>query len=179
MHIGFITLRVVTNIRNYLGSSTESDPNNFVGVWREFLHVRVSIALDVPLKIRMKFKENDASKCWVNFKYEVIPTFCFFCCKIGHAEKFCEKLFDTPAEMIEMPYAVWMRAEPRRRVHTICAKWLRPGGVSPAIGKEVDDGGSDPVGGNFSTVTCLGEKSRIMVIKGMIIGLLLEKIMGL
>lgn len=91
------------------------------------IRVKVSIALDKPLKRRMKLKKNEDNLCWVSFKYERISTFCFICGMIGHREKFCEKLFDTPIEQREKPYGIWMKAEPRRRNHTIGVKWLRPG----------------------------------------------------
>lgn len=58
MHTGFMSQRVVTDIGNYIGKFIESDANNFVGVWREFLRVRVSISLDIPLRRRMKLKKN-------------------------------------------------------------------------------------------------------------------------
>lgn len=82
--------RVVQDDGNYLGKFIESDQNNFIGVWRDYLRVRVSITLDVPLKLRMKLKRNVEQWSWVNFKYEAIPTFCFICGIIGHNEKFCE-----------------------------------------------------------------------------------------
>lgn len=44
MHTGFMSQRVVSDIGNYIGKFIESDPNNFIGVWREFLGVGVSIA---------------------------------------------------------------------------------------------------------------------------------------
>lgn len=50
---------------------------------------------------------------------------------VGHGEKFCEKVFETPLDKIEKPYGVWMKAEPRRKNHTIGAKWLRQGGRTP------------------------------------------------
>lgn len=64
-----------------------------------------------------------------NFKYEGISTFCFICGMIGHNENFCKKLFDTLLEKIEKLYGIWMRAESRRRMHTIGDKWLRPDGI--------------------------------------------------
>lgn len=131
MSAGFMSQRVVTDIGNYIGEFVESDANNFTGAWREYLRVRVTLALDKPLKRRMKLKKNDSNWCWVNFKYEGIPTFCFICGFIGHSEKFCEKIFDTPADQITKPYGVWMRAEPKRRTHSMGAKWLRQGGVTP------------------------------------------------
>lgn len=132
MSTGFMSLKVVTDIGNYIGRFIESDVNNFVGVWRDYLRVRVSIDLNKPLQRRMKLKRNDANWCLVNFKYEDIPTFCFIYEMIGHSEKFCERIFDTPPNKIVKPYGAWMRAEPRRRHQTIGAKWLRQGGGSPA-----------------------------------------------
>ncbi|XP_074327536.1 uncharacterized protein LOC141665451 [Apium graveolens] len=55
---GYMSQRVVQDVGNYLGKFIESDSNNFVGVWRGYLHVRVSISLDVPLKRRMKLKKS-------------------------------------------------------------------------------------------------------------------------
>lgn len=127
MNTGFMSQRVVTDIGNYIGTLIESDQNNFIGVWRDFLRVRVSLNLDVRLKRRMKLKRSDSNWCWVNFRYEAIPTFCFICGMVGHGVKFCDKLFDTPYDQIDKPFGVWMRAEPRRRSHTLGSKWLRPG----------------------------------------------------
>ncbi|XP_074352285.1 uncharacterized protein LOC141691445 [Apium graveolens] len=41
METGFISLRVVKDIGDYVGTFLESDANNFVGVWREYLRIRV------------------------------------------------------------------------------------------------------------------------------------------
>lgn len=67
MSPGFISHRVVQDIGNYIGVYVESDANNFIGVWREYLRVRVSVPLDKPLKRRMKLKKTDENWCWVNF----------------------------------------------------------------------------------------------------------------
>lgn len=146
MMAGFMSERVVRDIGNYIGVFLESDANNFVGVWREYLRIRVKFPINSPLKRRMKLKKTEESWCWVNFKYEAIPTFCFICGIIGHSDKFCERLFDTPTEQIEKPYGAWMRVEHRRKTHTIGSKWLRQGGVtvqSPAAGS-----GSKSISGN-------------------------------
>ncbi|KAK1380443.1 CCHC-type domain-containing protein [Heracleum sosnowskyi] len=132
MSAGFMSQRVVTDIGNYIGVFVESDANNFIGAWREYLRVRVTLTLNKPLKRRMRLKKNDSNWCWVNFKFEGIPTFCFICGLIGHSEKYCEKLFDIPADQITKPYGVWMRAEPKRKTHSMGARWLRQGGGSPA-----------------------------------------------
>lgn len=132
MNPGYMSQRVVQDVGNYIGSFVESDSNNFMNVWRDYLRVRVSVPLDRPLKRRMKLRKNEKEWCWVNFKYEGVPTFCFICGLMGHGEKFCEKLFEMPVENIEKPYGIWMRAEPKRKNHTIGAKWLRQGNNFPA-----------------------------------------------
>lgn len=100
----FMSQRVVMDIGNYLGHFIESDGNNFTGVWREYLRVRVSIDLNVSLKRRMKLRKNADLWCWVNFKYEGVPTFCFICGLIGHSDKLCEKLFETSEGIMKKPY---------------------------------------------------------------------------
>ncbi|KAK1396097.1 hypothetical protein POM88_005960 [Heracleum sosnowskyi] len=42
--------------------------------------------------------------------------------------------------MIERPYGSWMRAEPRRRTHTMGNKWLRSGGSILASNARDDRG---------------------------------------
>lgn len=121
--------RVVTDVGNYI-----------VGVWRVFLRVHVSIPIDKPPKRRMKLKKSEANRCWVDFKYEGIPTFCFICGMVGHSDKLCERLFDTLEDKIEKPLGTWMRAEPRRRTHTMGSKWLRQGGIIP-MKSTGEDGG--------------------------------------
>lgn len=146
MNPGFMSLRVVKDIGNYIGHFIESDTNNFTGVWREYLRVRVSISLDSPLKRRMKLKKNVEQWSWVNFKYEGAPTFCFICGLIGHSDKFCEQLFETPKELITKPFGPWMRAEPRRKNHTIGTKWLRSGSGFPAVkSREKEESGNGKV----------------------------------
>lgn len=128
MSSGFMSQRVATDIGNYIGTYIEGDPNNFVGVWRDYLRIRVRLSLNIPIKRRMKLRKSENEWCWANFQYESIPTFCFICGMIGHGERFCDKAFDTPIENIEKPYGPWLRAEARRRTHTMGARWLRNGG---------------------------------------------------
>lgn len=87
----------------------------------------------------MKLGRSETNWCWVNFKYEGAPTFCFIRDMIGHREKFCERLFDTQLKQIEKPYDIWMRAEPRRKSHTVGEKWFCPGGVFPVTSKDMNE----------------------------------------
>ncbi|XP_074323477.1 uncharacterized protein LOC141660391 [Apium graveolens] len=115
MRPGFMSQHVATDIGNYVGRYIDGDPNNFVGVWRKYLRIRVSLPLDIPIKQRMKLKKSETDWCWVTFKYESIPTFCFIYGLIGHEERFCERIFEGPMESIEKPYGAWLRAEPKTK----------------------------------------------------------------
>lgn len=120
--------KIIKEIGNYIGVFVESCASNFMGVWREYMRVRVSIDLSKPLKRRMKIRKMGEECSWINFKYENVPTFCFICGFLGHSEKFCSKLFDTPEQDIIKPYGAWLRAPFKRQVKPIGAKWLRNGG---------------------------------------------------
>ncbi|KAK1359460.1 hypothetical protein POM88_043934 [Heracleum sosnowskyi] len=113
----------------------------------------------------MKLRKNDDQWSWVNFKYEGVPTFCFICGLIGHIDKFCEKLFETPEELIARPFGAWMRVEPRRKNYTLGAKWLRPEGDFPAA-SSVE--GERPIKGKVVTeiigiADSRGEKEGMMI----------------
>ncbi|KAM6549548.1 hypothetical protein CsatB_021224 [Cannabis sativa] len=141
---GFMSERVIRDLGNYLGSFVKSDPNNFIGVWRDFFRVRVKINIDKPLKRKKKLERIGGIVCYAQFKYEDLSTFCFICGILGHSERFCEKLFDTPLDEIEKPYNLELKAAPRRKNHTIGARWLRPGSVN-------NSGGFSATGGTSTT----------------------------
>lgn len=76
----------------------------------------------------MKVQKSGEEWLWITFKYENVLTFCFICSLIGHSDKLCPRLFDTPEKELAKPYGVWMRAPFRRQVKPISDKWLRNGG---------------------------------------------------
>uniref|UniRef100_A0A803PWA8 Uncharacterized protein n=1 Tax=Cannabis sativa TaxID=3483 RepID=A0A803PWA8_CANSA len=129
---GFMSDSIVQRVANYIGSYVKSDPKNFNGIWRTYLRVRVSINVEKPLKRRMKLKKPDGDWLWTDFKYEFIPTFCFICGIIGHSERFCSRLYDTPLELIQKPYGLWMKEEPKWKNKLIGARWLRTGTAADA-----------------------------------------------
>lgn len=124
---GFMTERIVQEVGNYIGKFVSSATNNFVGVWRDYLRVRVTIDVTKPLKRRMKIRSAGGEWFWINFKYENVPTFCFICGVLGHSERLCSHLFTTPEAEISKPYGDFMRAPFKRHVKPIGAKWLRNG----------------------------------------------------
>ena len=125
--VGFMSKRVAVDIGNFIGNFVETYPNNFMGVWRSYMCIRVSMDISKPLRRRMKIRKsgekNDGS--WANFKYEKLPNFCFFCGLIGDSDHFCEKFFDYPNKSVEKLFGTWLRAPNRWNLHTGGERWLR------------------------------------------------------
>ncbi|KAM6602001.1 hypothetical protein CsatA_021610 [Cannabis sativa] len=132
---GFRSETVLKDLGNYIGSYVKMDQNNFAGGWRDYLRIRVRIRVDAPLKKGRKLQMRNGPECKAMFKYEDLTTFCFVCGLLGHSERFCEKAFDTPPHLLVKPYDLEMKAAPRRRSHTIGAKWLRPEMAGKQIGE--------------------------------------------
>ncbi|XP_030486981.2 uncharacterized protein LOC115703884 [Cannabis sativa] len=122
---GFRSERVLKDLGNYMGSYVKMDPNNFLSGWRDYLRVRVRIRIDKALKKGRKLQMKSGLECHTIFKYEDLSTFCFVCGLLGHSERFCEKAFDTPPHLLSKPYNLDMKAPPRRRTHSMGARWLR------------------------------------------------------
>ncbi|XP_074374723.1 uncharacterized protein LOC141715141 [Apium graveolens] len=55
---GFMTEKIITEVRNSIRKFIASCPSNFKGVWRDYLQVRVEIDVNKPLKRRMEIKKS-------------------------------------------------------------------------------------------------------------------------
>ena len=91
---GFMSERIMQEVGNQVGRYISLCPSNYKGVWREYMRIRVTIDITKPLRRRMKVRKSGNEWSWITFKYGHVPTFCFICGIIGHADKFCSKLFD-------------------------------------------------------------------------------------
>ncbi|KAJ8755052.1 hypothetical protein K2173_016557 [Erythroxylum novogranatense] len=101
---GFMSERLAVDAGNYIGKHVESDPRNFSTIWKEFLRIRVQVDVRKPLKRKLFVKRSSGEKVCLDFKYERLNTFCYFC------ERFA--------------YGPWLKAESRRTTQ-IGARWLR------------------------------------------------------
>lgn len=74
------------------------------------LKLLVEINLNTPLLRGTRIKLGNEME-WVDFKYEQLPSFCFYCGIIGHQEKDCEtKMSDSREDKIcEGQYGEWLR----------------------------------------------------------------------
>lgn len=127
MQPGFMSERILQEIGSQVGRYICSCPSNFKGIWREYMRIRITIDITKPLRRRMKVRKAGNEWSWITFKYENVPTFCFICGIIGHADKFCSKLFDVPENEITRPFGACMRAQLRKQNNLIGSKWLRNG----------------------------------------------------
>ncbi|XP_074374449.1 uncharacterized protein At4g02000-like [Apium graveolens] len=107
---GFMSERIMKEVGNQVGRYISSCPSNYKGVWREYMRIRVDIDITKPLRRRMRVRTYGNDWSWITFIYEHVPTFCFICGIVGHADKLCSKLFNTPESDITRPYCAWMRA---------------------------------------------------------------------
>ncbi|XP_074352886.1 uncharacterized protein At4g02000-like [Apium graveolens] len=113
--LGFKSEYVLKSIGNYVGRFLESDSKNFERMGRNYLRIMVAIDVMKPLKSKMRIKKAGDDWMWFQFKYERLPSFCFFCGLIGHTEKFCEALFDNPQGTEIRNYDGSLRATMRKQ----------------------------------------------------------------
>ena len=103
----------MSGVGNYIGIFIEANPKSFDGEWKVYVRIRVFLDIRKPLRRRMKIKKPGGDWYWVNFKYERLPTFCYFYGMLGHSENFYATMFQNPSKPTEMPYRPWLRASTR------------------------------------------------------------------
>lgn len=108
------------------------------------MRVRTCIDVTKPLKFKMKLKKPGGEWFWVSLRYERLPSFCFHCGIIGHADTFCLEAFDNPLPSAEKPFGSWLRAGGRRGGTASVNKWLvlEEPSVDAAIGVQPRSPGS-------------------------------------
>lgn len=85
--------------------------------WQEDRHIKIQVEMELtgPLQrgLMLKYK---SSECWVEFRYENLPLYCFYCGCIGHIEKQCgqRKLHLASNCLVGDQYGPWMRVGSRR-----------------------------------------------------------------
>lgn len=124
--IGFNSDYILKSIGDYVGNFKASDSKNFQSFSRSYLRIQVAIDVHKPLKSKMCIKKKGGEWLWIHFKYERLPSFCFFCGIIGHSEKFCELLFDNPDKGEEKKFDSTLRAPVRKQQCSGSSnQWLR------------------------------------------------------
>ncbi|KAM7510937.1 hypothetical protein LguiB_009812 [Lonicera macranthoides] len=122
---GLMSEKFGMDVGNFIGKFVESDTYNFTGSWKSYMRIRSTLDVRRPLKRRMKVKMDGDEWSWINFKYERLPVFCFYCGLLGHSDMFCEKFLEITDPNIVKPYGSFLRAPNKRPVNRIGEKWLR------------------------------------------------------
>lgn len=77
-----------------IGRVMEVDKQSWQTDQAKFVRVRVDLPIEKPLRRGGYITNMARERCWVSFKYERLPTFCFTCGEIGHDDKHCSVVFE-------------------------------------------------------------------------------------
>lgn len=141
--IGFNSEFILQSVGNFVGKFQRSDPKNFQGLWRNYVRIKVAINVNKPLKSQMRIKKAGGEWMWIKFKYERLPSFCFYCGLLGHSEKFCVKLFDVEGNQGPRKYDASLRAPMKKQMNVGSNQWLRN-----SDGKKVESGMTEVADGS-------------------------------
>lgn len=135
--------RIFEAIGAHLGEYVKADHSKDEDPWKMFIRLRVRIDVTKPLKRRMKLRRSGGDWFWVDFRYERLPTFCFICGMLGHADRFCPKLFEGASMESEKPYGGWTRATGRRPQAALGERWLVQEGTRRPVIVSTEQYGKD------------------------------------
>ncbi|CAH9135811.1 unnamed protein product [Cuscuta epithymum] len=124
--VGYFTIENAERIGNFLGTFIKADENNFSENWESFMRIRVCIDLGKPLKRKLVLQKEGVN-FRVRFCYEKLPSFCFLCGVIGHAESHCPHMRRSQEVTGERPFGPWLRAIKGAKQWKE-NKWLVPAG---------------------------------------------------
>jgi hypothetical protein len=91
--------------------------------------MRVTIDLTQPLE-RRRALHLEGKSHWIVFKYEKLPTFCFYCGRLVHGKQgYPERPYmHRNSDNVDMQWGVWLRADSGRRKSLVSRgeKWKTP-----------------------------------------------------
>nr|GMD47233.1 uncharacterized protein LOC109189671 [Ipomoea batatas] len=124
---GFRSESVLQAIGNFIGVLVKIDERNFDGSIRQFFRIKIVVDVLKPLKKGICLKKDSGKWFTVDFNYERLPTSCFVCGVLDHAEKF----FPEDVSPGVKPYSAELRAGNRRGTPTVGLRWIAPEKMSP------------------------------------------------
>ncbi|KAH7843145.1 hypothetical protein Vadar_013178 [Vaccinium darrowii] len=80
----------------------------------KFVRVRAHVDINLPLKRGCMVRMEASQPFWVEFRYERLPNFCFYCGLVGHDLQSCTKRFSDMNDnsLQNAQYGEWIRASP-------------------------------------------------------------------
>ena len=78
------------------------------------MRVRVKVDVTLPLCRGRVFKLGNGSKGWVSFKYERLPNICYWCGRLNHVDRDCDRWIQSSGTLTkdDQEFGPWMRASP-------------------------------------------------------------------
>ncbi|XP_023929268.1 uncharacterized protein LOC112040617 [Quercus suber] len=104
-----MTKEIGKDIGNKIRRVLEVDKQAMQANQAKFLRIRVEVPIDKPLRRGGYFKNEEGGRCWIDFRYERLPTFCYICGILGHDEKHCH--LNPMEQHSERQYGEWLKAE--------------------------------------------------------------------
>lgn len=106
----------LAQIGGRFGEVVEIDKNTMEGLTRS-VRLKVKINLKKPMKRGTKIKFGGSTPIWLPVTYERLPSFCYWCGKLGHIHRDCLQVHEREdkgekIEEADFPYGDWMRASP-------------------------------------------------------------------
>ncbi|KAL8457922.1 hypothetical protein ACS0TY_035690 [Phlomoides rotata] len=99
--------------------------------------IRVNIQVDItkPIKNGISIANKEGNPVRIPFKYEQLPSFCFFCGMLGHMKRECD-LIDGDCELlhipnVQLPFGEWLKASPTKRASVTSTKKAEKREISP------------------------------------------------
>ncbi|CAH9147394.1 unnamed protein product [Cuscuta epithymum] len=106
----FMNLGVARKVRNFVGKFVNWKKPQFDKKWKPYMRVRACLDVGKPLKVGTTLRKGQGEGHWVDFKYEKLPSFCFSCGVIGHADRYCPLAYEKNDTDMDRPYGVGLRA---------------------------------------------------------------------
>ncbi|KAM0841496.1 hypothetical protein ACQ4PT_058978 [Festuca glaucescens] len=109
--LGMMTEEWARKMGDQLGTFQEIPKSGKRNLWDDFYRIRVELDVTNPIKRWVKFQDLKTRETLrYDVKYERMPTFCYFCGLIGHADKNCL----LPEEEKRVRFCVEQKASPYR-----------------------------------------------------------------
>ncbi|KAE9450366.1 hypothetical protein C3L33_17734, partial [Rhododendron williamsianum] len=108
----FVTPAIGEVIGRRIGTLISVDNREVVGERGRFIRIRVEVPLDKPLKRGGFISLGGGDKLWVDYKFERLNSFCFYCGSLAHEMGDCAlKTTDEEKGAIkEVKYGPWLKA---------------------------------------------------------------------
>ncbi|VFQ75806.1 unnamed protein product [Cuscuta campestris] len=122
---GYSSPAILEAIGNFVGGFVKIDVSPIPQTQRPYFRVRVAVDVRRPLRRKMKLTKRDGSVVWVQFQFERLNNFCFFCGVMGHLAKHCRGAVLSSLEPEDYPFDASLRAGGRKKESGLGLPWLR------------------------------------------------------